>query len=76
MRRLARTLGTVIAALIISGAANGQDLETMLYMDLENGRVAIEHVPEPSRGQQAAEIPDDVGGSEIHQALNRRSRTG
>ena len=46
MRRLARTLGTVIAALIISGAANGQDLENMLYMDLENGRVVIELRPD------------------------------
>ena len=46
MRRLARTLGTVIAALIISGVANAQDLENMLYMDLENGRVVIELRPD------------------------------
>jgi peptidylprolyl isomerase len=46
MRRLARTLATVIAALLISGAANGQDLENMLYMDLESGRVVIELRPD------------------------------
>jgi peptidylprolyl isomerase len=46
MRPLARTLGTVIVALIIGGAANGQDLENMLYMDLENGRVVIELRPD------------------------------
>ena len=46
MRRLARTLATVIAALLISGAANGQDMENMLYMDLEHGRVVIELRPD------------------------------
>ena len=46
MRRLARTFATVIAALLISGAANGQDLENMLYMDLESGRVVIELRPD------------------------------
>ena len=46
MRRLVRTLATVIAALLISGAAYGQDLENMLYMDLENGRVVIELRPD------------------------------
>jgi peptidylprolyl isomerase len=46
MRRLARTLATVIAALLISGAANGQDMENMLYMDLESGRVVIELRPD------------------------------
>ena len=46
MRRLARTLATVIAALLIGGAANGQDLENMLYMDLESGRVVIELRPD------------------------------
>jgi peptidylprolyl isomerase len=46
MRRLARTLVTVIAALLISGTANGQDLENMLYMDLESGRVMIELRPD------------------------------
>ena len=30
MRRLARTLGTVVAALLIGGAAIAQDLENML----------------------------------------------
>jgi peptidylprolyl isomerase len=46
LRRLARTFATVIAALLISGAANGQDLENMLYMDLESGRVVIELRPD------------------------------
>jgi peptidylprolyl isomerase len=46
MRRLARTLATVIAALLISGAASGQDMENMLYMDLESGRVVIELRPD------------------------------
>jgi peptidylprolyl isomerase len=46
MRRLARTLATVLAALLIGGAANGQDLENMLYMDLESGRVVIELRPD------------------------------
>jgi peptidylprolyl isomerase len=46
MRRLARTFATVIAALLISGAASGQDLENMLYMDLESGRVVIELRPD------------------------------
>jgi peptidylprolyl isomerase len=46
MRRLARTLATVIAALLISGAADGQDMENMLYMDLESGRVVIELRPD------------------------------
>jgi len=46
MRRFARTLGTVIAALLISGAAIAQDLENMLYMDLESGRVVIELRPD------------------------------
>ena len=46
MRRLARTFATMIAALLISGAANGQDLENMLYMDLESGRVVIELRPD------------------------------
>jgi peptidylprolyl isomerase len=46
MRRLARTLATVLAALLISGAASGQDLENMLYMDLESGRVVIELRPD------------------------------
>jgi peptidylprolyl isomerase len=46
MRRLARTLATAIAALLISGAVSGQDLENMLYMDLESGRVVIELRPD------------------------------
>jgi peptidylprolyl isomerase len=46
MRRLACTFATVIAALLVSGAVNGQDLENMLYMDLESGRVVIELRPD------------------------------
>jgi peptidylprolyl isomerase len=46
MRRLAPIFATVIAALLISGVANGQDLESMLYMDLESGRVVIELRPD------------------------------
>jgi peptidylprolyl isomerase len=36
----------VIAALLISSAANSQDMENMLYMDLEHGRVVIELRPD------------------------------
>jgi peptidylprolyl isomerase len=46
MRCLARALATVIAALLISSAANSQDMENMLYMDLEHGRVVIELRPD------------------------------
>ena len=46
MCRLARTLATVIAALLINGVASGQDMENMLYMDLEHGRVVIELRPD------------------------------
>ena len=46
MQRLARILGSMIVALLISGAANSQDLENMLYMDLEDGRVVIELRPD------------------------------
>src|SRR5690606_17965069 len=46
MRRLARTLGTVIAALLICGAAMAQDVESVLSVDLASGRVVIELRPD------------------------------
>jgi peptidylprolyl isomerase len=46
MHRVRRILGSVIVALTITGAAHGQDLENMLYMDLESGRVVIELRPD------------------------------
>ena len=39
-------LGSIILAMTITGAANGQDLENTLYMDLEDGRVVIELRPD------------------------------
>ena len=46
MPRLARRLASAILAVLISGAANSQDLDNMLYMDLESGRVVIELRPD------------------------------
>ena len=46
MHRLTRLLGSIILAMTITGAANGQDLDNMLYMDLEDGRVVIELRPD------------------------------
>jgi peptidylprolyl isomerase len=46
MHRIMRVLGSVILALMLAGGANSQDLENMLYMDLEAGRVVIELRPD------------------------------
>ena len=46
MHRITRTLGSIIFAMTITGAASGQDLENTLYMDLEDGRVVIELRPD------------------------------
>ena len=46
MHRLARFLASIGLAVLVSGAANGQDLDNMLYMDLESGRVVIELRPD------------------------------
>jgi peptidylprolyl isomerase len=46
MHRVRRILGSIILALTFTGAAHGQDLENMLYMDLESGRVVIELRPD------------------------------
>jgi peptidylprolyl isomerase len=46
MHRLACILASAFVAVLISGAANSQDLDNMLYMDLESGRVVIELRPD------------------------------
>ena len=46
MHRITRTFGSILMAMTIAGAANGQDLENTLYMDLEDGRVVIELRPD------------------------------
>ena len=46
MHRITHLLGSIILAMTITGAANGQDLDNMLYMDLEDGRVVIELRPD------------------------------
>jgi len=46
MHRITRILGSIVIAMTITGAANGQDLENTLYMDLEAGRVVIELRPD------------------------------
>jgi len=46
MHRITRTFGSILMAMTIAGAANGQDLENTLYMDLEAGRVVIELRPD------------------------------
>jgi peptidylprolyl isomerase len=46
MHRTIRVLGGIILALMLAGGANSQDLENMLYMDLEAGRVVIELRPD------------------------------
>jgi peptidylprolyl isomerase len=46
MHRVTRTLGSIILAMTITGAATGQDMENTLYMDLEDGRVVIELRPD------------------------------
>jgi peptidylprolyl isomerase len=46
MHRIIRVLGSLVLAITLAGGANGQDLENMLYMDLEAGRVVIELRPD------------------------------
>jgi peptidylprolyl isomerase len=46
MHRITRALGSIILAMTITGAAGGQDLDNLLYMDLEDGRVVIELRPD------------------------------
>jgi peptidylprolyl isomerase len=46
MHRIIRVLGSIILAMTLAGGANSQDLENMLYMDLEAGRVVIELRPD------------------------------
>jgi peptidylprolyl isomerase len=46
MHWITHLLGSIILAMTITGAANGQDLENALYMDLEDGRVVIELRPD------------------------------
>jgi peptidylprolyl isomerase len=47
MRRLSRILGSLFLVMSLSaGAAQAQDLENTLYMDLEDGRVVIELRPD------------------------------
>ena len=46
MHRIIRVLGSVILAMTLAGGANSQDLDNMLYMDLEAGRVVIELRPD------------------------------
>ena len=46
MRRITRAVAGIILAMTLAGGANGQDLENMLYMDLEGGRVVIELRPD------------------------------
>ncbi len=46
MHRITHLLGSIILAMTITSAANGQDLENTLYMDLEAGRVVIELRPD------------------------------
>jgi peptidylprolyl isomerase len=46
MRRITCAFAGLILAATLAGGANGQDLENMLYMDLEGGRVVIELRPD------------------------------
>lgn len=46
MHRITRILGSLVIAMTLSAAANGQDLENTLYLDLEAGRVVIELRPD------------------------------
>ncbi|MGH6904502.1 MAG: peptidylprolyl isomerase [Geminicoccaceae bacterium] len=46
MHRIIRVLGSIILAMMLAGGANSQDLENMLYMDLDAGRVVIELRPD------------------------------
>ena len=46
MHRITSLLWSLVLAMTLTGAANGQDLENTLYMDLEDGRVVIELRPD------------------------------
>jgi peptidylprolyl isomerase len=46
MHRMACILASAFVAVLIGGAANSQDLDNMLYLDLETGRVVIELRPD------------------------------
>ena len=46
MHRITSLLWSLVVAMTLTGAANGQDLENTLYMDLEDGRVVIELRPD------------------------------
>ena len=46
MHRITRTLASIVLAMTFAGGANSQDLENMLYMDLDDGRVVIELRPD------------------------------
>jgi peptidylprolyl isomerase len=46
MHRITSILGSLVVAMTLTAAANGQDLENTLYMELEDGRVVIELRPD------------------------------
>ncbi len=46
MHKIARLLGSLVLAMTLASAANGQDLENTLYLDLPAGRVVIELRPD------------------------------
>ena len=46
MRRLSHFLGSLLLVMTISAGAAAQDLENMLYLDLEDGRVVIQLRPD------------------------------
>src|SRR5918994_308574 len=46
MHWITSLLGSLVLAMTLTGAANGQDLENTLYMDLDDGRVVIELRPD------------------------------
>ncbi|MCE3249672.1 MAG: peptidyl-prolyl cis-trans isomerase cyclophilin type, partial [Geminicoccaceae bacterium] len=46
MHGITSLLWSLVLAMTLTGAANGQDLENTLYMDLDKGRVVIELRPD------------------------------
>jgi peptidylprolyl isomerase len=46
MHRITQLLGSIILAMTLAGSVDAQDLENMLYMDLESGRVVIQLRPD------------------------------
>jgi len=46
MHRFTAILGSLVVAMTLTAAANGQEPENTLYMDLEDGRVVIELRPD------------------------------